>query len=126
MNSHTYAGDRIRLDLAGGAQELAQARRFLSVYAEQAGVGEDRTEELVQAAGELFAVGAPQRWATAVSVREDLDGLTVVVDLAGDGPLEVGAESELLLSAFSRQWGWRRDPHVVQVWCEMALLAPPP
>ena len=108
------------MPLAPGADALAQARRLLRLYAEQAGFGEERADELVQAAAELMAVGGRVHQAIAVAVEERDDHLTVLVDLAGLEAVDVTDEAAGLLNGLSGEWGWRRLPGCTQVWCEVA------
>ena len=121
MTPENHAGDRIRLDLAPGADALAQARRFLRVYAQQSGFDEDGADDLVQAAAELLAAGRDTHRPVAVAVQEGRDGLTVVVDLAGLESVEVPDDAAVLLSGLSRDWGSRRAADSVQVWCEVPV-----
>ncbi|PPK92867.1 hypothetical protein CLV92_11240 [Kineococcus xinjiangensis] len=119
-----HAGDRVRLDLAPDADALAQARRFLHVYAQQSGFDEDGADDLVQAAAELLAAGGTTHQPVAVAVQESRDALTVLVDLAGPATVDVADDAVLLLSGLSREWGWRRSSEAVQVWCEVPVRAP--
>ena len=120
MSLDTHTGDPARMVLAPDADALAQARRFLRGYARRSGFGEDRADDLVQAAAELMAVGGRVHQVLAVAVREHAGRLTVVVDLAGLEIVDVGDEAAVLLNDLSGEWGWRRLPGRVQVWGELA------
>ncbi|WP_432483614.1 ATP-binding protein [Kineococcus esterisolvens] len=120
------AGDRVRLAVPAEGDAFAQVRRFVHLFAQQSGVDDDRADDLVQAAAELLATDDAARRPTAVEVQEAGDGITVVVDLAGPEDVQVRAESAALLSSLSRDWGWRRTPDALQVWCEVAAREPAP
>ncbi|GAB7191551.1 hypothetical protein NUM3379_22590 [Kineococcus sp. NUM-3379] len=120
MSVTTRSGERFRMPLAPDADALVQARRFLHHCAERSGLGEDRADDLVQAAAELMALGGRVHQAIAVAVHEDGGRLTVLVDLAGLEQVDVRDDAAVLLNALSGEWGWRRLPGFTQVWCEIA------
>ena len=124
MSRDPHAADEVRITLALDADALAQARRFLTLYAQQSGLGEERADDLVQAAAELMAVGGRVHQVLALAVREHPDQLTVLVDLAGPATVEVGDEAAGLLDGLSRRWGWRELPGCTQVWCEVPRHEP--
>ncbi|WP_432564069.1 hypothetical protein [Kineococcus sp. SYSU DK003] len=109
----------VKFPLAPGARALAQARRFLGLYAQQSGVPGEHAEDVVQAAAELMAVGGRARQVLTLAVHEHPDQLSVLVDLAGSADVEVSDEGALLLNGLSSQWGWRQLPGYTQVWCDV-------
>ncbi len=119
MSPDPDAADKVYLKLAPDADAFAQARRFLSLYAQQSGLDEERADDLVQAAAELMAVGGRVHRALALTVHEHPDRLPVLVELAGPVSVDVAAEAVVLLNELSRQWGWHQLPGCTQVWCEV-------
>ncbi|WP_432535314.1 ATP-binding protein [Kineococcus arenarius] len=119
MSLDPHLADEVHLTLAPGADAFAQARRFLSLYAQQSGVQEEVADDLVQAAAELMAVGGRVHRVLTVAVREHPDQLTVLVDLAGPVVVDVADDGVVLLNGLSRQWGWRRLPGCTRVWCDV-------
>ena len=113
------SGDHVRLALADDQDASAQLRRFVRLFAQQSGIDGDRADDLVQATAELLSTGEQGQRATAVEVQEHPRGITVVVDLAGPDQeqLRVPPAADALLSGLSRDWGWRRTPDALQVWC---------
>ena len=119
-------GDRVRLALTQDQDVPAQLRRFVRLFAQQSGIDGDRADDLVQATAELLTAGEDGQRATAVEVQEHPRGITVVVDLAGrdrDG-WQVPPAADALLSGLSRDWGWRRTPGALQVWCTVDARGP--
>ncbi|WP_432498893.1 ATP-binding protein [Kineococcus auxinigenes] len=126
MSLDPDAADEAHLKLAPDAGALAQARRFLSLYAQHSGLDAERADDLVQAAAELMAVGRRVHQVLTLAVHEHPDRLTVRVELAGPVNVDVTDEAVVLLNELSRQWGWHQLPGCTQVWCEVAKHAPTP
>ncbi|WP_432546375.1 hypothetical protein [Kineococcus sp. SYSU DK004] len=117
------APDHVRLAVTAGEDATAQVRRFVRLFAQQSGVDGEVADDLVQAAAELLAVGDTVEQVRAVEVRETGAGIVVVVDLAGRDTPHLAAEADALLSGLTREWGWRRTPDALRVWCEVAAPA---
>jgi hypothetical protein len=126
MSLHPGAADEVHLALAPDADALARARRFLSLYAQQSGVREERADDVVQAAAELMGVGGGVHRVLSLAVRDEPDQFNVLVDLAGLTDVDVSDEAAVLLNGLSRQWGWRRLPGRTQVWCDVPKAQPEP
>lgn len=126
MSSDTKVVDRVRITLAPDADALAEARRFLALYAQNSGLDEDRCDEVVQAAAELMTVGGHLRRVLALGVQEHHDRLTVLVDLTGPDSVDLADEAEALLDELSQEWGWRQLPGCTQAWCEFTTHKPRP
>ncbi|GAA4979315.1 hypothetical protein [Kineococcus glutinatus] len=120
MTLDTRGADTTRLRLTPDADALAEARRFVRLCAERCGIDGDRADDVVQAAAELLAAGGRAHRPAAVEVREGADGIGIVVDLEVPGVLDVREGTAALLSELSLEWGWRRQPDHIQVWCEVA------
>ena len=120
MSFDPGTSDEVYLTLAPNPDALAQARRFLDLYAQQSGMPEERADDVVQAAGELMAVGGRTHHVLGVAMRDEPDQLSVLVDLAGPVVVDVSDEAEGLLNGLSSQWGWRQLPGCTQVWCDVA------
>ena len=124
MSLDAQPGDIVRITLAPDADAMAQARRLVTRCAQQSGLDEERSEELVQAAAELMAVGGRLRRVLAVGVQEHHDRLTVLVDLTGSETIDLTDEAAALLNGLSREWGWRHLPGCTQAWCEVTTPGP--
>lgn len=126
MGGDPGSADEVHLALTPDAGALAQARRFLGLYAQQSGLPEERVDDVVQAAAELVVLGGRVHPALGLVVREHPDRLSVLVDLAGSTVVDDTTDAVALLSGLSSRWGWNRLPGCTQVWCEVPKQRPQP
>ena len=124
MTMTPHRGHHVRVDLTGDAAAPARARAFVALYARSLGLAAEQVQDLPHAVAELMAAAGSAHRPTALLVQGGRHGITLRVDFTGSEVPDVAEETVLLLSALSPEWGWRRLPETLQLWCRIPLRPP--